>query len=88
MRKTNINAVLKMTREFLVGEMDSISYVLDFPYEVEKRYQKMMREDPEYAEMIYFYLVENGTDCAHGMSDEAFVQLIKKQYDNVMEGVY
>lgn len=37
MRRTNINAVLKMTRDFLDGRMDSISYWLDFPYEVTKR---------------------------------------------------
>ena len=88
MRRTNINAVLKMVREYLDGEMDKISFQLDFPYEIEQRYRKMAREDPDYADMIYFYLVEQGTDLAYGMSDTAFKELIRKQYSNVMEGVY
>ena len=88
MRRTNINAVLKMVREYLDGEMDKMSFQLDFPYEIEQRYRKMVREDPDYADMIYFYLVEQGTDLAYGMSDTAFKELIRKQYSNVMEGVY
>ena len=40
MRRTNINAILKMTRQYLDGEMSRIDYELDLPYEVEKRYQK------------------------------------------------
>lgn len=88
MRNTNINAVLNMVREYLDGEMDSISFQLDFPYEIEQRYRKMMRENPDYAEMIYFYLVEQGTDLAEEMSDADFKKLIQKQFDNVMDGVY
>lgn len=88
MRRTNINAVLKMVREYLDGEMDTLSFQLDFPYEIEQRYRKMVREDPDYADMIYVYLVEQGTDLAYDMSDAAFKELIQKQYNNVMEGVY
>ena len=88
MRRTNINAVLNMVREYLEGEMDFVSFRLDFPYEIERRYQKMVREDPDYADMIYFYLVEQGTDLADKLSDTDFKKLIQKQYDNVMDGVY
>lgn len=49
MRRTNINAVLRMVREYLNGDMNEIDFYLDFPYEIEKRYQKMCREDPNYA---------------------------------------
>ena len=88
MRRTNINAVLKMTRDFLDGKMDSISYWLVFPYEVTKRYQKMLREDPELTDMIYVYLLEGGTDLHGSLSDEEFRTLIQRQYDEVMNGVY
>ena len=54
MRRTNINAVLRMVREYLNGDMNEIDFYLDFPYEIEKRYQKMCREDPDYADMIYY----------------------------------
>lgn len=53
MRRTNINAVMRMVKRYLSGEMDAISFKLDFPYEVTRRYQSMNREDPEYTEMIY-----------------------------------
>ncbi len=38
MRRTNINAVLRMVREYLNGDMNEIDFYLDFPYEIEKRY--------------------------------------------------
>jgi len=88
MRMANIKAVLKMTEDYLAGRIDRISYELDFPYEVEQRYQKMCREDADYADMLYYYLIECGTDKAYGMSDEAFYNLIQKQYDEVLDGVY
>ena len=88
MSTPNINALLKMTREYLDGKMDRIDYELDFPYEVEKRYQKMCREDPEYADLLYYYLIERGTDCATGLSDDDFHSLIQKQYLEVQDGVY
>ena len=36
----NIDYMMNMTKEFLSGEIDGIAYTLDFPYEMEKRYQK------------------------------------------------
>ena len=81
MRRTNINAVLRMVREYLNGDMNEIDFYLDFPYEIEKRYQKMCREDPDYADLIYYYLVENGTDLHRSMTSEEFHDHIQKQYD-------
>ena len=88
MRRTNINAVMRMVKRYLSGEMDAISFKLDFPYEVTRRYQSMNREDPEYTEMIYYYLVENGTDRFNELSSDDFRELIQEQYDNVMDGKY
>ncbi len=36
MSNPNINAVLKMTKDYLDGKIGRIDYELDFPYEVEK----------------------------------------------------
>lgn len=55
---------------------------------MEKRYQNAVKEDAEYADMMYYYFIECGTDKAQGMSDEAFKQLMQEQYDEVMAGVY
>ena len=88
MRQTNINAILKMTKKYLDGGMSRIDYELDLPYEVEKRYQTMCKEDADYADLIYYYLIECGTDQASGLSDEAFYKLIQRQYMEVLDGVY
>ncbi len=92
MRRTNINYVMKMTKAYLDGEMDIIAYTLDFPYEIELRYQKMLREDRDYAELIFECLVEEGVNKVDNLSDEQFKVLIRKQYKYVKaaarEGFY
>ena len=42
----------------------------------------------QYADMMYYYLIECGTDEADSMNDAAFRQLMQEQYDEVMAGVY
>lgn len=34
MNKTNTDYLMKMTKEYLEGNMDIITYTLDFPHEV------------------------------------------------------
>ena len=82
---TNINYIMDMTKSFLDGEIDSIGYWLDFPYEIEKRYRKMVREDREYAELIYDYLVEEGTDKYNDLTEAQFKKLIRKQYKYIKD---
>ncbi|MCB8818804.1 hypothetical protein [Desulfosporosinus shakirovi] len=48
---------MNMDEIVLDGEIDSIDFSQDFPYEIEKRYRKMVREDRDYAEPIFDYLV-------------------------------
>ncbi len=84
MKRTNINVALKMVKAYLDGQMERIDFELDFPYEVEKRYRKMCHEDAEYADMMYYYLIECGTDRADGLSDADFRELIQKQYLEIL----
>lgn len=78
MAMTKINYVMDMTKSFLDGEIDCISYSLDFPYEIEKRYRKMVRKDRECAELIFDYLVEEGTNKYDDLTDAQFKKLIRK----------
>jgi hypothetical protein len=41
MKSPNIDFLIEMTRSYLDGEIDSITYKLDFPYELEARYKKL-----------------------------------------------
>ena len=85
MGMTNINFVMDMTKSFLDGEIECVSYSLDFPYEVEMRYRKMAREDQEYADLIFDCLVEEGTNKFNELSDVQFKSLIRKQYKFIKE---
>ena len=88
MRGTNINTVLRMVRRFLKGKTDTASFCRDFPNEVVCRYRKMAEEDLKDANIILYWLVENGTDRRRKLSEEDFRSLIQEQYDNIMNGVY
>ncbi len=82
---TNINYMMDMTKSFLDGEIDCIDFSQDFPYEIEKRYRKMVREDREYAELIFDYLVEEGTNKYDDLTDAQFKKLIRKQYKYIKD---
>lgn len=85
MRRTNINAVLKMVRLYLDDQIDRIDMELDFPYEMEKRYSRMCSEDCEYAELINDRLLDDGVIKGEDLSDEDFRELIKQQYEDVLD---
>ncbi|WZL71990.1 hypothetical protein QBE52_12865 [Clostridiaceae bacterium 35-E11] len=85
MKMTNINFVMNMAKDYLDGKINCITYGLDFPYEVEKRYRKMVNEDRDYAELIFDTLIEEGTNLFDELSDEEFKKLIRKQYKYVKD---
>lgn len=41
----NFNYLMEMTKEFIDGKMNVISFMLDLPYELELRYQEMLKEN-------------------------------------------
>ena len=83
MSQPNIDFIMNMTKEYLSGKIDGTSYSLDFPYELEKRYKKMHREDDDYCELIYECLYEEGIALFNELSDEEFKKLIRKQYNYI-----
>ena len=84
-RRSNIDTVLDMVEAFLKGNMSCLDFQLDFPYEVQQRYQKMAREDEEFARLIDERLVEDGVFKGERLSDEAFRKHIRKQYLDVVD---
>ena len=92
MSQPNIDYRMNMTKEYLNGQIDIIDYSLDFPYELEKRYKKMHREDDEYCDLIYECLYEEGVALFNELSDAEFKKLIRKQYNYIKkiikEGFY
>ena len=92
MKQPNIDFMMNMTKDYLSGKIDIIDYSLDFPYELEQRYEKMHREDDDYCELIYECLYEEGVARYDELSDEEFKKLIRKQYNYIKriakEGFY
>lgn len=84
-KRSNIDTVLDMVEAFLKGNMSRIDFKLDFPYEVQQRYQKMAREDEEFARLIDDRLVEDGVYKGERLNDEAFRELIRKQFLDVVD---
>jgi hypothetical protein len=72
-----------MTKSYLEGKIGSISYCLDFPYELEKRYEKMVKENREYAELIYDLLIEDGINMDNQLTDIKLKELISKHYEYI-----
>jgi hypothetical protein len=62
-----------------------IELSLDFPYELEKRFDKMRSEDQDYAELIYDRLLDDGINIGDDLSDENFYKLIKKQFNDILD---
>lgn len=81
----NINYMMNMTKKFLDGKIDDIAYTLDFPYELEKRYKKMYREDDDYCELIYECIYEEGITLYNKLSDAEFKKLIQEKYDYIKQ---
>lgn len=92
LNQSNINYMMNMTKKYLNGKIDEIDYTLDFPYELEKRYNKMHREDDDYCELIYECLYEEGIALFDKLSNAEFKELIQEKYDYikqiVSEGFY
>lgn len=89
MKKPNIEFLVAMTKAYLDGELDSVSYSLDFPYEVETRYKELLKEDRVLAEIIYDCLVEEGVNLYHELSEKEFKDKISKEYEfinDIVEG--
>lgn len=84
-KRSNIDAVLDMVEAFLKGNMSRLDFRLDFPYEVQQRYSKMAREDEEFAKLIDDRLVEDGVYKGERLNDEAFRELIRKQFLDVVD---
>lgn len=87
MKNPNIDFLMKMTKSYLDGKLDSVAYRLDFPYELETRYKKLLKEDRELAELIYDCLVENGVNLYDDLTEEEFKEKITQEYKYV-NGIY
>lgn len=62
--------------------------ITDLPDEIEKRYAKIQEEDFEFSDMIYYYLIEQGTEKYYDLDSSEFKRIMTKACEKVLNGVY
>lgn len=77
--------MMKMTKDFLDGKLDGLTYRFDFEYHLAKRYKKMHKEDSEYCDLIYENLFEDGVLKFDEFTEEKFKKVIKKHYTYIKQ---
>ena len=80
----NIDYMLSLARDYIEGNGNPLTFELDYGYELEKRYDAMVKEDSRVAELIFDHLVREGSDYATSESGDALRARIKRQYEYVM----
>ena len=85
MEKTNTDFLMKMTKDYLEGDIDLITYTMDFPHEVAARYENLLDEDKIMAELIYNCLIEDGIHLYDKMPEAEFKKELKEQYQYLLK---
>jgi len=83
-RKSASKFMIEFVQEYLDGETERLFFDLDFNYYLNENYQKMEREDPDFAECFVFYIAELGFDKSHGLPDAEHKKLIRRQFNEFM----
>ena len=84
MSTPNIDYMLNLAQSYIEGTGDDLHFELDYGYELEKRYKAMVREDRRMANLIYDYLVREGSDYATSEHGEVLRERIRRQYEYVI----
>ena len=79
-KKPNISFMKKYVNDFIRGQMERWEFDLDFDHHIITRYDKMLREDRDFAEAFAFFISECGVDVGGGLSDDDYRALIHSQY--------
>ena len=80
----NIDFMLSQAKAYADGTGYDLGFELDYGYELEKRYDKMVKENPTIAALIYDRLVREGSDYATCEKTEDLRKRIRREYDYVM----
>lgn len=81
----NIEYIMNLVQTYTSSKQERWEFELDFNSELTARYKKMVKENREYAELIYDYISEDGVDAGRVLSDAEFKSLIRKQYRDVLD---
>ena len=83
MATKNIDFMMDYVKDFLDGKKERLEFDLNFNDELMNRWNKMKREDSEYADVFNEWISENGLDLGSGLSNSEYKKLIRRQYKEV-----
>ena len=83
-KSPNIDFMMEYVEDYIEGRMERWAFDLDFDHHIITRYEKMERENSEYAEAFGFYISTCGVDCGDNLSDADHKKLIRKQYKELL----
>ena len=84
-RTPNINFMKAFVEDFIEGRSSRLDFDLDFSYHVINRYDKMYRENRDFAEAFAFYVSEQGFDIGERLPEDEYIQLISEQYQILLD---
>lgn len=77
-----------MTKDFIDGKIDYLTYSLDYTHELISRWDEMNRESAELADIVNLYLFENGfdtVDSVYASNEASLRKVMRRQYKELME---
>jgi hypothetical protein len=80
-KKSGAAFMMNFVQEYLDGDIDRLSWDLDFNHYLIEQYSKMERENIDLAECFNFYLAEQGFDQGTSLPDDKHKKLIRKQFN-------
>ena len=80
----NINFMKGYVNKFLTGSLERWEFDLDFDHYIIERYDKMTREDRDFADAFAFYVSECGVDVGGNLSDDEYKELIRSQFHELL----
>ena len=80
-KKSGAEFMMNFVQEYLDGDMDRLSWDLNFNHYLIKHYPNMERDNIDLAECFNFYLAELGFDQGVNLPDDKHKKLIRKQFN-------
>ncbi|MCL2050557.1 MAG: hypothetical protein FWG91_02320 [Lachnospiraceae bacterium] len=83
--KPNIRFMMRYVEKYLDGKTKRFGFELDFKYHLLRRWDGMCEEDLSHAKAFKYYMADNGFEAGEDLSGRKYKELIKKQYESLIE---
>ena len=82
-----MDLMVEFVQDYLDGELDRLSFDLDFNHNMLTYYPTRERDIVALADCFNYYVAEEGFDKADGLDDDEHKELIRKQFAEFMSAM-